>query len=156
MARKSRGGNSYKTQYKAYTIKGQWRKNKIAKLTKRAIHNDSDNSAMIEFEKGSKTYGREKPGKKGWFHPQETAILKALKDADPDTAKALRAQLYKIQEIYADKRPSAVIRVPVQPKLPTLIVDQLFTIGIINEKRRNSAKARNRSISSRRTVSNRR
>ena len=93
MAKKFRGGNSYKTQYKAYLVKGQWRKNTRLKLERRMLKNEADSSALVEFEKGSKQYGRAKPGKKGWFPPQELAILRSLKDADDQTARGLRTKL---------------------------------------------------------------
>jgi hypothetical protein len=142
MASRSRSGNSHKTQYKAYSIKEQWRKNKLAKLERRVLNNETDDSALKTFEAGSKTIGRSKPGKRGWFHPQEQALLKALSTADDETAKELRLKLFNLQAVYEDARPSAVRMKPIQPELPTLIVDQLFNIGIINAKRRKSFKSR--------------
>ena len=134
MAKKSRGGNSYKTQYKAYKVRGQWRKNKLAKLTKRAVENENDTHALEVFEKGSKEYGRSKPGNKGWFHPQETKLLRETGSDNPQVAKRAKIKLADLREVYADKRPSAA-RMKTAPVPQTDIAKQLLDIGLINAKR---------------------
>ena len=155
MARKPRAGNSYKTQYKAYIIRGQWRKNKLAKLTRRALRNEKDTHALDVFEKGSKTYGRRKPGYKGWFHPQEMKLINIINNAELDVAKEARIELERLRTIYADKRPSA-IKEGNRPTLPTSIPDQLLNIGIINAKCNKTFKQSHGRLYGGRTVSNRR
>jgi hypothetical protein len=141
MGNKFRGGNSYKAQYQGYKIEGRWRKNKLAKLTKRALANEKDTQALDIFEKGSKEYGRQKPGKKGWFQPQEAKLVSTINSslADSDTTE-LRRKLDKLREIHADTRPSAVRMKLAQPELAPLVVDQFLAQGLINAKRHKSVK----------------
>lgn len=150
MAKKPRAGNSYKTQYKAYKTKNQWRKNKLARLEKRALDNEADDSALKAFEAGNKTYGRGKPGNKGWFPPQEQKLLRDI----ANEVEGAKEKLAKLQEVYSDRRPSA-IRNTEKLVQAALIIDQLHNIGLVNEKRYKSFKSRNNRISSRRTVSKR-
>jgi hypothetical protein len=143
MGMKSRGGASYKAQYQGYKIESRWRKNKLAKLEKRVLANSNDDSALKTFEKGSKLYGRSKPGSKGWFAPQETRIQKEIREAktDEDRIRAIE-KLARLNEIYEDKRPSAVRMKLEQPTLAPLIADQLLSIGIINAKRYRAFRSR--------------
>ena len=143
MAKKPRAGHSYKTQYKAYTVKGQWRKNKLAGLERRVLNNENDSSALTLFEKSSKTYGRSKPGMKGWFHPQEQKLLRLLKD-EPGNQET-KAKLASLRDVYSDTRPTAIQNAK-PAEQPTQVVDQLLEIGVINEKRRKSFKTRYRPI----------
>jgi len=137
-------GASTKAQYTAYKTKGQWRKNKVAKLEKRVLQNSADSSALEVFEKGSKEYGRAKPGPKGWFAPQETALLKKI--AASDDPRELRSKLAKLYSVYADKRPSAIRNAEKNVALPKLLDEQLFEAGLINAKRYKTFKSRNSSI----------
>mgnify|MGYP001825607171 CR=1 FL=1 len=107
MARKARGGNSYKTQYKAYQQNGMWKKNKIARLERRVLKNPEDIGAvqaLERIEKGDYQYSRNRKS---------------------------RGHICK-------NDPGKFI----QPELPKLPVDQLYEIGVINEKRRDAVKAR--------------
>ena len=156
MASQFRGGNSYKTQYKAYLIKGQWRKNKRRKLEKRMLKNEADSSALEEFEKGSKQYGRAKPGHKGWFPPQEAKLIRECGTDDPIKAEAAKVKLARLREIYTDKRPSAVrMKLAIPTPSPTT-AKQLLDIGIINAKRYKTFKPSHRRVYGGRAVSNRR
>jgi hypothetical protein len=136
MGMKSRNGKSYKAQYQGYKIESRWRKNKQAKLEKRVLENSADDSALIAFEKGSKVYGRSKPGNKGWFAPQEARIQKELREAktDEDRVRAI-GKAARLNEVYSDTRPSAVRMKLEQPILAPLIVDQFLKQGLINAKR---------------------
>lgn len=144
MAKKPRAGNSYKTQYKAYTVKGQWRKNKIAKLTKRALINENDTIALEVFEKGSKTYGRGKPGNKGWFHPQEQKLLRDISNE----VEGAKEKLASLKDVYTDKRPTAIKGSQPAAQAES-VVDQLCRIGVISEKRRRTFKTRYHKVSRR-------
>ena len=155
MAKKPRAGNSYKTQYKAYKVKNQWRKNRLARFEKRALNNENDTSALEAFEKSTKTYGRGKPGNKGWFHPQEQKLLRECNSDDETIRIRAKEKLAKLQEVYSDNRPSA-IRNAEKLNLPLLAVDQLLNIGVINAKRHKAFKSRLGSVRGRRAVSNRR
>jgi hypothetical protein len=126
---------SRKAQYQGYKIEGRWRKNKLAKLEARVLVNSNDDSALKTFEAGSKTYGRSKPGNKGWFPPQEQKLLReAGSEVETIRVKA-KEKLARLIEIHNDPRPSAVRMKPVQPTMAPLIVDQFLTEGIINAKR---------------------
>ena len=128
-------GASTKAQYTAYKTKGQWRKNKVAKLEKRVLQNSADSSALELFEKGSKEYGRAKPGNKGWFPPQEAKLLREVNSEVETISKRAKEKLFRLREVYADKRPSAVRMQPIMPTLPPSPAKQLLDIGIINAKR---------------------
>lgn len=144
MAKKARGGQSYKTQYKTYKDTSRWRKNKIRKLEARVLKNPNDTGAekaLEDFTKGSKTYGRGKPGNKGWFHPQELALLKKIKHDGTPEDKVLINKLHKLRAVYADTRPSP-LRKTSSIELGDTIADQLFNAGLINEKRRETANSR--------------
>ena len=141
---KNKTGASTKAQYTAYKTKNQWRKNKAAKLTKRALENEADDSALKAFESGSKEYGRAKPGHKGWFAPQEAALLKKI--AASDDPRELRSKLAKLYSVYADERPSAIRNAEKTVVLPKLLDEQLFEAGLINEKRYKAIKSRNRGL----------
>ena len=103
-----RAGMSYKTQYKAYKDRGAWRKNKIKKLERRVLKNPKDVGAEKALEKflktTTKTYGRGKPGTKGWFQPQEQKFLSMAKSDDPKLAKYASNNLAKIKAVYSDKK----------------------------------------------------
>ena len=137
-----RAGVSYKTQYKAYKDRGAWRKNKIKKLERRVLANPEDKGAELALEKFLKTttqvYGRGKPGQKGWFHPQEQNFLKMTGSSDPKIVEYAGAKLAKIRDVYADTRPSAVrMKEYVYPEL-----NKLCEVGLINEKRKETANTR--------------
>lgn len=140
-----RAGMSYKTQYKAYKDRGAWRKNKIKKLESRVLKNPNDVGAEKALEKFLKsttqTYGRGKPGNKGWFHPQEQKFLKMTGSDDPKVVEYARNKLAKIRAIYADKRPSAVRMKQAAPARETM-ADKLYEVGLINEKRKNFVNSR--------------
>lgn len=156
MGTKSRAGNSDKTQYKAYQIKGQWRKNKEAKLTKRALVNENDTHALDVFLKGGKVIGRHKPGSKGWFAPQEAKLNREIKSGDLDIARVARAKLAKLQEVYEDKRPTPVRNKTIMPILPLTVAQQFLAAGVINAKRYKTFEQKLGSIRKGRTVSKRR
>ena len=63
--------------------------------------------------------------------------------------KAAKDKLAKLNDIYLDKRPSPLKRLPTLTEQKPTIPDQLFLIGIINDKRRNAANSRNSRISRR-------
>ena len=107
MAKRSRGGNSYKTQYKLYKDQNKWYKNKVARLERRVLQNENDTGAveaLARIEKGDYQYSR---NRRSAGHVCKN---------DPGTFT--------------------------QPALPTLVVDQFYNLGLINEKRRDSFKAR--------------
>jgi hypothetical protein len=131
---------SRKAQSQGYKIEERWRKNKRAKLEARVLRNSEDDSALKIFEAGSKTYGRQKPGKKGWFPPQEARFLsESQSDYEPKALNA-RNKLAKIRSIYVDKRPSAIKNAKLTVELPPLVADQFLTLGLINAKRHKSIK----------------
>lgn len=142
----NKAGASTKAQYTAYKVKGQWRKNKVAKLEKRVLQNSGDSLALEIFEKGSKEYGRAKPGPKGWFAPQEAKLLREVNSEVETISKRAKARLFRLREIYTDKRPSAVRMKPIKPSLPPSPAEQLLNIGVISEKRYKNAKSRNRGL----------
>jgi hypothetical protein len=148
MASRSRAGNSYKTQYKLYKDKGSWRKNKIRKLERRVLDNPNDTGAEKALENFLKTttqtYGRAKPGIKGWFQPQEQKFLKMANSDDPKVVAFARDKLAKIRAVYADKRPSAV-RMKESNAVDynkDSVVDKFYEVGLINEKRKESLNTR--------------
>ena len=114
MAKKGiRAGNSYKTQYKAYKISGRWFKNKERKLLARLARNENDKGAEKSLElltKGNRQPKRGRPKGKGWFHPQETSILKKLKSDRITILETieLKTQLDKIKDTYHNTRASAI------------------------------------------------
>ena len=135
MANKSRSGKSDKAQYQGYKIEGRWRKNRQTRLEARVLRNEADDSALKTFEAGSKTYGRQKPGKKGWFHPQEAQLLREVNSEVKSVSEAAKIKLANLREIYEDKRPSAVRMKPIRPELPPTTAQQLLNIGVISAKR---------------------
>ena len=147
MPNKSRSGVSDNTQYKAYKDKNMSQYNKINKLEKRVLANEKDTGAEEALKIARvKVYGRGRPGQKGWFHPQEQKLLKLIA-AEKDTIRN-RTKLAILRSVHADKRPTAIQDAePVE--LNATIPDQLYAIGIINEKRKNTANARNNRISRR-------
>lgn len=161
MAKKGlRGGASYKAQYQGYKIEGRWKKNKIRKLEKRILANENDTGAVDALEKlnkSGKQYGRQKPKGKGWFHPQEIKLLKEAKsEKEVDRFMAME----KLRKLYSDRdrfyyKPSAINNPEVLEPNKS-VADQLFNIGMINEKRRGVVNARMGSLRKRRAVSNRR
>ena len=58
MAKKSRAGNSYKIQYKAYQIENRFVKNKKSKLEKHCLANPTDEVASKALEKNTWPYKR--------------------------------------------------------------------------------------------------
>lgn len=107
MASRSRSGNSYKTQYKAYLQKDSWKKNKIKRLERRVLKNENDIGAvqaLERIEKGEYNYSRNRKSNGHICKNDQGAF--------------------------------------VQPNLPKLVVDQLYDIGLVNEKRRNAVKTR--------------
>jgi len=158
MANKSRAGKSDKAQYKYYKDTNRQFKNKVRKLEARIKKNPDDSGAekrLNELMTNPSEYTRNKFQHKGWFHPQEHKLQKLAASDKPEVARGARDSLAKLYSVYSDERPSAIIGVePVG--VPTLVVDQLFNIGLINEKRRNSVKSRMGSVRKGRTVSHRR
>jgi len=158
MAKGSRNGKSDKAQYKYYKDTDKCFKNKVRKLEARVRKNPNDSGAqkrLDELMTNPSEYTRNKFKHKGWFHPQEQALLKKTGHEVHSIALDARDKLAKLRSVYSNDRPSAIIGVePV--KGSTLVVDQLFNIGLINEKRRNSIKSRMGRVRKGRTVSNRR
>ena len=61
---------------------------------------------------------------------------------DLDERNAARTKLDDLQAVYQDTRPTALRNAKYEVKLPTLVVDQFYNLGLINEKRRDAVKAR--------------
>jgi hypothetical protein len=131
---------SSKAQYQGYKIEGRWRKNKLAKLEARVLVNSNDDSALKTFEKGSKTYGRSKPGNKGWFPPQEQKLLREVGSEVETIRVRAKEKLARLIEIHNDPRPSAIRMKATQPTLAPIIADQFLAQGIISQKRHKSIK----------------
>jgi hypothetical protein len=146
MAKRQRGGLSYKNQYSAYKSESRWNKNKVKKLEKHILTNDNDKEAIKALDRiRTKTYTKGKPGIKGWGHTQEQELLKQCK-SDDDTIRIIaKEKLAKLKVIMKDIRPSPLRKVKI-PAAKQSIADQLFNIGLINEKRRNFINSRLGSI----------
>ena len=144
MAKKGiRSGASYKAFYTGYKNSNRWQKNKILKLNKRLVENPNDKGAEAALKIASaKVYNRKKPGQKGWYPPQENKLQKEMKSEVETVRKLARAKLDNLNEVYLDKRPSPLRQLPVVPEKGLTIPDQLFLIGLINEKKRVTANTR--------------
>jgi hypothetical protein len=143
MASKKRAGSSYKAQYTAYKAENRAKRNKIKNLEKRILANENDVGAVEALKiVNQKTKFRQKPGSKGWFHPQEQKLKALLNDKDPSIVKKAAADLANLISIYEDKRPSAARKSPNIAHTTTNITDELITTGLINEKRVKSIKSR--------------
>lgn len=144
MASKQRSGVSCKTQYKTYKDSGRWRKNKIKKLERRILANPEDKGAVDALDKFLKTttkmYGRGKPGAKGWFAPQEAALLSKLKHDGKDTEVV--EKLANLRFIHSSKWAASINKSFRSTQARVSIPDQLFEIGLINEKRKEVVNAR--------------
>jgi hypothetical protein len=146
MAKKSRSGNSYKQQYQAYKLENRWKKNKLKKLERRILANPNDVGAEQAMEVVSKkVYGRKKPGQKGWFHPQEQALLKDLRSEVASIQENAKRKLNNLRSVYSDSRPTAA-RINIIPEPNETVADQLHNIGYISEKRRNFINSRMGSV----------
>lgn len=154
MAKKKRGGSSYKAQYTAYKVENRAKKNKLNRLGKRLIENENDVGAETAIKiVMQKDKFRQKPGAKGWYHPQEQRLMSMLRDKDPKVVQKAAAELNRLRYIYNDKRPSATRCINQPIELPTSIKDELYSIGIIDEKRIKSTEQSKRSIRKRKSVS---
>lgn len=141
-----RSGASHKAQYIGYKAGNKWQKNKIRKLEKRILANVNDKGAKAALKLATvKTYNRKKPGQKGWFHPQEQALIKKIKTAEGDELIVLNTKLATLRSVYADKRPSA-LRDTKSTANRITVPDQLFKTGLINEKRRDITNSRMASL----------
>lgn len=137
-----RSGLSYKGYYKGYEASNRWQKNKIRKLEKRIRANEKDTGAVKALEIAKKkTYNRKKPGQKGWFHPQEQRLNREMNSEVETIRVRARNKLDKLMAVYNDKRPSA-IRGAERLSRNITVADQLFEIGLINEKRKDAVNTR--------------
>jgi hypothetical protein len=139
-----RSGASYRAQYTGYKASNRWQKNKIRKLEKRILANENDTGAEKALKIArTKLYGRTKPGQKGWFHPQEQKLQKEMKSEVESIRRTAKIKMDKLLDVYLDKRPSVLKSIPsVIPPTRDTVADQLFTIGIINDKRRKAVNTR--------------
>ena len=156
MAKRKRAGNSYKAQYSAYKAENRAKKNKISRLEKRLLDNPNDSGAeealrIVKAKPIDKF--RQKPGNKGWFHPQEQILIKALQDKDPEVVKENAEKLKNLRILNVDKRPSALRNNKCEYIPPSSMLEEFHNIGLVNEKRYNFIKSRMAGIRSRRTVS---
>lgn len=137
-----RAGNSYKNYYKRYKDSAKWRENKLKRMEARLLVNEDDKGAAQAIKVlNAKTHSRQKPGSKGWFHPQEITFKKMAASSDPAVAHRGREKLAKITAIYNDSRPSA-IRSNNETIARETMADKLFREGLINAKRRETVNTR--------------
>lgn len=147
MAKKSRAGNSYKTQYKSYSTRNAWYRNKEARLERQIKKNPNDSvaiQALENLQKSKTQYSRnKKSNSKGWFNKQEIEINKeiASKETTPNEKAELRNKLEKIRYIRNKIIFQGNVKNP-ELNMPIPAFEQLFNIGVIDEKRRKLAETR--------------
>lgn len=144
MAKRKRGGASYKAQYTTYEAENRAKKNKVRKLLKRVRENENDKGAIDALNlinSGKWNHNRNKFSNKGWYHPQQAELLKKLKSENEQVVLSSKEKLKQLAYIYNDKKASA-IKSPNKIDIPDSMLDQLYKVGLVNEKRYNSIKSR--------------